>query len=180
MKNNIAYLTILFLLLMMSSCTDEVEAPENALCTKDAQTLEDNYIKHQCNVDDYRAISFTYLQMKEYMEYLAFKRKGLRINEEDLGVRIYFGAKEEKEFGRDVSPKGSLKGIDHADELLYTTIFFAPTIKRADSENSEDPGDYENMYEIAPFNHGSSRRPPNPYFPSEPCPLIDVNGHSRH
>ncbi len=175
MKKNTTYLTILFLLLILNACTG-VPVPDNALCTNDAQTLEENYIKHQCNIDDYRAISFTYEQMKGYMNYLEDRRKKLNINEETLGVRIYFGAKEEREFGVDKSPKGSLKDFDNAEDNIYTTIFLTPTLNK---NNSNDAGDYENMYEIAPFNHGSSRRPPNPYIPSEPCPLINVNGH-RH
>ena len=43
MKNNITYLTILFLLLILSACGDD-DIPETALCIKDAITMEENYI----------------------------------------------------------------------------------------------------------------------------------------
>ncbi|WP_298515244.1 hypothetical protein [uncultured Kordia sp.] len=177
MKNNTTYLTILFLLLILNACTNPVIEPENALCTQDARTFAQNYIKHRCDTCDNRVISFTYEQVKEYLEYMQSKAEELSIDEDILGFRVYLGAKHEQEFEEKDLIKGDARQIGNAEGDFYTTVFFVPTINL---KNSSDAGDYENMYEIAPFNHGSSRRPPNPYDPDEPCPVALTNSSHTH
>lgn len=178
MKKNTIYLTVLFLLLVLSACTTRSSnVPENALCTQDARTFAQNYIKHRCDTCDNRVISFTYEQIKEYLEYMESRANELSIDEDKLGFRVYLGAKHEQEFEEKDLIKGDAREMGRAEGDFYTTVFFVPTINL---KNSSDAGDYENMYEIAPFNHGSSRRPPNPYNPNKPCPIGITNSSHTH
>lgn len=202
MRKNIKYLTILFLLLMMSSCTaikrlvcgttplpTTIQLPDTALCTKDAKTMEENYktlkgfspVRGNNKYEyDNRVISFTYQQMKDNIEYLtaaALKMEG--IEEEDIGFRVYIAAKAEEEFlrpGELDMTKGDTKSIiTKPGETYYTTVFFVATRKG----ESEDPNLYENIYKIPALDYGGSRRPPIEYKSNLQCPLIGTKGHNH-
>lgn len=185
---------------MMSSCTAikrwicetdpesevPIEIPKTALCTKDAKTMEENYmiLKGFSRADqpagvapdefDNRVISFTYQQMKDNIEYLtaaALKMEGVE-DEEDIGFRVYIAAKAEGEFLRpnEVDKiKGDTKSIKNGDgsATYYTTVFFVATRKG----ESEDANYYENIYEIPALDYGSSRRPPIEYKSNLACPI---------
>ncbi|WP_156168868.1 hypothetical protein [Kordia jejudonensis] len=182
MRKTILYLTILFLLLILNSCgtleqlvcesgVDTNVLPETALCTKDASTLEQNYItlKGFNSRDpklgpghDNRIISFTYEQMLGNLKYLIVKARELGIDKEELGFRVYFGAKKDESFN-----KGELKAIA-SNEVAYSTVFFVATVKGT----SDDENDYENVYEIPALNYGGSRRPPDNEYKSDLiCPV---------
>lgn len=194
MKKITTYLIILFLLLMMSSCELLKEwfsgkatlpsIPDTALCTKDANTMEENYKtlkgfrKEIKGEYDNRVISFTNKQMKDNIEYLTAEALKRGVDEDKLGFRVYIAAKAEDEFDVPDRVKGDAKSIMKEGGTYYTTVFFVATEKG----ESEDPNYYENIYEIPALDHGSSRRPPNPYAPSvdHRCPLIDVDGHTPH
>lgn len=176
MKKNTTYLTILFLLLVLSSCGDD-DIPDTALCHKDAMTMEENYIVLKDFISkpnhDNRIISFTHEQMESNLNYLTAQAKKRGISEKELGFRVYFGAKKNESFN-----KGELKSVISGEEA-YSTVFFVATVKG----DSDDENDYINIYDIPALNYGGSRRPPNnaynPPNPTQDCPLIGTNGH-RH
>jgi len=180
MKNNFTYLIILFLLLVLNSCSELKEVihgsvprtaqlPTTALCTNDAKTMEENFITFK-DIDtnnelDNRVISFTYEQMMSNIEYLITEAKIRGIDKEKLGFRVYFGAKPEGNFN-----KGELKSIQLGEEGVYSTVFFVATLKG----ESEDASDYENVYEIPALDYGGSRRPPIKYKSNLPCPIHNI------
>ncbi|MEM6721509.1 MAG: hypothetical protein AAF611_19440 [Bacteroidota bacterium] len=174
MKTNFTYLTILFLLLSISACkkTEKpVPLPSTALCAKDAQTMEENYItlKGFDSIPDYdnRVISFTHKQMMESLNYLQSEANKRDIEDEKLGFRVYLGAKFIDEFKEVDSIKGDMRHIKDVPGTYYTTVFFVATRKGT----SDDPSDYENVYEIPALNYGGSRRPPKRYISNVPCPV---------
>ncbi|MEM6684918.1 MAG: hypothetical protein AAF617_03895 [Bacteroidota bacterium] len=174
MKTTFKYLTILFLLLSVSACTDDDDAklPSTALSAIDAQTMEENYIKLK-GFDsvpryDNRVISFTHDQMMESLNYLKTEAKKRNIDDEQLGFRVYLGAKHADEFDVEDLVKGDTKHISEAQGTYYTTVFFVATLK----DGSDDPNEYENVYEIPALNYGSSRRPPKKYESNVPCPVL--------
>jgi hypothetical protein len=182
MKTNTIYLTILFLLLVLNSCCDETPkvnlavVPDTALCTIDAQTMEDNYIVNKDFINhpgyDNRVISFTNKQMVDGLTYLREKAKEHNVNEEELGFRVYIGAKYIEDFNQKVDKvKGDMKSIRNEPGIYYTTVFFVATKKSADSD---DENDYENIYEIPALNYGGSRRPPKKYEPTLKCQVHNV------
>lgn len=183
---------------MMSSCSAIQELvcgttsvppaplmPDTALCTKDAKTMEENYktlkgFSRAGEIDnefDNRVISFSNKQMKDNIEYLTAEALRRGVKEENLGFRIYIAAKAADEFDIVDQFKGDTKSYKNGIGTYYTTVFFVATEKR----ESEDANYYENIYEIPALDHGSSRRPPNPYAPSvdDKCPLIGVKGHTH-
>jgi len=174
MRKNTAYLTILFLLLILSSCKDPLTLPSTALCTKDAQTMEENLIKLKgFDIDfdqDNRVISFTHDQMMENLNYLKAEAEKRNIDEEELGFRVYLGAKHEGEFQVVDSIKGDTKSIKTTEGKFYTTVFFVATLKG----DSDDPCTYENVYDIAALNYGGSRRPPIKYNSNLECKVHKV------
>lgn len=182
MKKNTTYLTILFLLLILSSCNDDDDTlPPTALCTKDATTMEDNYIElkgfrrgeHEY---DHRVISFTNKQMKDNIEYLTAKAREEGVEEDKLGFRVYIAAKSADEF---LGPneidkiKGDTKSYTGEGDIYYTTVFFVAT-KKGDSD---DPNYYENVYTIPALDYGSSRIPPIQYKSNKPCPIHPDKTH---
>ncbi len=182
MKKHITCLTILFLLLMVNSCKwftattptpAAIPLPDTALCTKDATTMEENYIVHKAidieNEVDHRVISFTNKQMKDNIEYLTAKAHKEGIEEDKLGFRVYIVAKAADEFDVPDLVKGDAKSILDKKEPYYTTVFFVAT-QKGDSDN---PNDYENMYTVPALDYGSSRIPPPPikYQSNKPCPI---------
>lgn len=199
MKTKMNYLTVLFLLLMLSSCNIlsnlfnspwNGKLPDNALCLKDAQTLEENYINKEGDITDNRVFSFTYDQIADYMSYLRYQGNKLGIDEKDLGLRIYLGAKLENEFTDDYIKNSNNKGKSEKrdgelrlctpiteEKTFYNTVFLTATQK---SETSDDPGDYINIYKIAPMNYGSSRRPPKDYILNSDLPSCQMLTNSTN
>ena len=178
MKKNTTYLTILFLLLILNGCIPG-RLPTTAVCTLDAVTMEENFIKLKKFDDidepeyDNRVISFTHDQMIENLNYLTAEARKHNIDKEQLGFRVYLGAKAEDEFlgpNEIDSIKGDTKSIKNVDGKYYTTVFFVATLKG----NSDDPSKYENVYEIAPLNYGGSRRPPKKYKSNLECQVHKV------
>lgn len=188
MKKNTTYLAILFLLLIMSSCDafkgwlsgkaplPPTPLPDTALCTKDATTMEDNFIelkgfrKEIKGEYDNRVISFTNKQMKDNIEYLTAEALKRGVDEDKLGFRVYIAAKAEDEFDVPDRVKGDAKSIMKGGGIYYTTVFFVATEKG----ESEDPNDYENIYEIPALDYGSSRKPPIGYKSPLVCPIHKI------
>lgn len=185
MKKITTYLTILFLLLMMSSCDLLKEwfggkatlppIPDTALCIIDAKTMEENYktlkgfIRGDKTVNEYdnRVISFTNKQMKDNIEYLTAQALREGVDEDKLGFRVYIAAKAEDEFDVPDRVKGDAKSITKEGGTYYTTVFFVATEKG----ESEDPNDYKNIYTIPALDYGSSRKPPIEYKSTLVCPI---------
>jgi len=159
MKTKMNFLTILFLLLVLSSCTclrwNGVPA-KGSITAEQADKMETLYKDNQYEIlndalnngspvqtiQDYREVWFDVEDIIQYISYL--KDIGEDKNLENLGLRVYLGGKRE-------------------GEKVFTSIFFIPTYRKVGT----DPNDPESNINITDefddvlgYNYGNSRRPP--------------------
>ncbi|WP_162819774.1 hypothetical protein [Kordia sp. SMS9] len=137
--------------------------------------MEENYVINkgfdQNPEYDNREISFTNKQMVDALAFLRGKAREENVNEEELGFRVYIGAKYIEDYNqKEDKVKGDMKSINDEPGIYYTTVFFVATRKGA----TDDVNDYENIYEIPALNYGGSRRPPKNYDSPLECPVHNV------
>ncbi|SDX60250.1 hypothetical protein SAMN05444411_10726 [Lutibacter oricola] len=157
MKFTYLKLVALVAIITLTSCNcsskKEFKKPNGLITNKQADKLEEAYKANQhkainnflsqngINVIDNREVWFSLEELENYIEYV--KQESKKQNLEDLGIRVYFGAKmnEKKE--------------------MKSTIFFYPTHNSATRAAAEN----FNSYGIQGLNYGSSGDPVDEFRP---------------
>lgn len=145
-----------------NDCNQDYQTPNGLITPSEANILEENYKQKRENLQellannnvvlpmDVRDVWFGLEELENYINYVKVKSDSLGL--EDLGLRVYLGAK-----GMD----GNLK----------TTVFFVPTHRSDNSDNNrtisrtvdQNNDDNSNTNSINPLNFGNAGMPPNDY-----------------
>ena len=151
---------LIIMTLFFQSCkekpiTEKIEAPEQTINYKYANSLEeefketrDSLINKHFKIKDSREFWFELEELKKYIAYVEQEAETLGYN--NLGIRIYKG----------VYPKDK-----KYPQPGYSTVFLVPTGDKITSKASFLPilttfGSNENIREIPAYNYGHAGRPP--------------------
>lgn len=126
--------------------------PTKCISVEEARELHDQWnnsragdMKKNLGFEDTREFHWTVDELQEYLDYVKDKSKILGVKKP--GIRVYLGA-----YPKHKCKKG--KGL--------STVFFAPTGAKPGGLG-KDGLEYENNYDIEPFNLGGAGDPPNNY-----------------
>jgi hypothetical protein len=153
----------IFSLIIFTSCNpvQNIEKPEGTLSRKEANLLEETYIKARWNninaaegYTDTREFVFELDRLKQYIAYV--ENEALKKGYSDLGIRIYLAAYPE--------------GFNQNDRTL-TTVFLAPTAKNGPNTESnntikrqqKNTNDDDNIDSIDALNFSHGGMPPKNY-----------------